>query len=280
MTVTDFAALSEPNALRHRAEAMLLEQLAHPIAPSALAGPDPMLHACHEFRVHQLTLEMQNEELRNTRLALEASRGRYLDLYDLAPVGYCTVDARGMILRENLKAASLLGLPRYALLKHRFSGFVVSEDRPKYADLFARVLASGQPQDCELRLQKVDGLALWVNLATSLSDGEDGVAVVRIVLTDITARKQAESELRRAASVFTHSAQGIMITTRKGTIVEVNDAFSRITGFSRAEALKGAVSAGCTTPKEGREGLVEHFCQVAAKLAKLRPVMQASVPPR
>ena len=237
MVDTDFAELSDTKVLRHRAEAIILGQAAHPTIPSAQTSLDQTLYASHEFRIQQITLELQNEELHQTRLALEASRKRYLDLYDLAPVGYCTVNPRGMILRENLKAASLLGLPRSALLMQCFSNFIVSEDQCKYAELFALVLASGQPQDCELRLLKADGVALWVNLSTSLSDGEGGVVMVRVVLTDIGARKQAESEMRRAASVFTHSAQGIMITTRKGTIVEVNDAFSRITGYSREEAL-------------------------------------------
>jgi diguanylate cyclase (GGDEF)-like protein/PAS domain S-box-containing protein len=237
MIDTDFAELSDTQVLRHRAEAMLLGQVAQPASWSVRACPDQTQYASHEFRVQQITLELQNEELRHTRLALEASRKRYLDLYDLAPVGYCTVNARGMILRENLKAASLLSLPRSALIKQLFSNFIVKEDQGKYADLFALVLSSGQPQDCELRLLKADGVALWVNLATSMSDGEEGVALVRVVLTDIDARKQAESEMRRAASVFTHSAQGIMITTRRGTIVEVNDAFSLITGYSRAEVL-------------------------------------------
>jgi diguanylate cyclase (GGDEF)-like protein/PAS domain S-box-containing protein len=237
MIDTDFAELSDTNVLRHRAETILLEQVAYPSIASARVSPGQTVDASHEFRVQQITLELQNEELHNTRVALEASRARYLDLYELAPVGYCTVDTRGMILRENQKAASLLGLPRSALQKQRFSNFIVSEDKCKYAELLALVLASRQPQDSELRILNAYGAALWINLATSLSDGEDGVAVVRVVLTDIAARKQAESEMRRAASVFTHSAQGIMITNRKGTIVEVNDAFSRITGYSRKEVL-------------------------------------------
>ncbi len=81
------------------------------------------------------------------------------------------------------------------------------------------------------------GLPFWTNLVTTFAESEDGVAVLRVVVTDISNRKQAESELRRAASVFTHSGEGIMITTTNGTIVDVNESFFRITGYSRDEVL-------------------------------------------
>ena len=71
----------------------------------------------HELRVHQIELEVQNQDLRESRQALEASHARYFDLYDLAPVGYCTLSAEGLVLGANLTAATLLGVARSALLK-------------------------------------------------------------------------------------------------------------------------------------------------------------------
>ncbi len=78
----------------------------------------------HELRVHQIELEMQNEELRKTQTALEIGRARYFDLYDLAPVGYCTLSAKGIILTANLTAATMLGTTRSALAKSLFSSFI------------------------------------------------------------------------------------------------------------------------------------------------------------
>ena len=194
-------------------------------------------HMQHDLGVHQIELELQNEELRTARSAIEASRARYLELYDFAPVGYCTLDAKGLILRGNLKVATLLGLPRVALLKRPFVNFIFKEDRGLYTSLHSHLLATRQPQDCELRMLDRHGLPFWTNLVTTFAASEDGVAVVRVVVTDVSSRKQAESDLRRAASVFTHSGEGILITTSNGTIVDVNDAFCRITGYRREEVL-------------------------------------------
>ena len=71
----------------------------------------------HELRVHQIELEMQNEQLRTSQVQLETARARYFDLYDLAPAGYCTVSEKGLVLEANLTAAILLDVPRGFLLR-------------------------------------------------------------------------------------------------------------------------------------------------------------------
>jgi len=102
-------------ALRKRAEALAGERASE--MPEDLEAPplEVALCALHELRVHQIELEMQNEELRRTQEELEVSRARYFDLYDLAPVGYVTLSEKGLILEANLTAAKLLGVARSAL---------------------------------------------------------------------------------------------------------------------------------------------------------------------
>lgn len=86
----------------------------------------------HELRVYQIEMEMQNEELRRMQQNLEISRTRYFDLYDLAPVGYLTIDTHGLILEANLTAVTMLGGSRDNLLKKPISQFIFGEDQDIY----------------------------------------------------------------------------------------------------------------------------------------------------
>src|SRR5512136_844198 len=95
-------------------------------------SPEDGRRLLNELRVHQIELEMQNEELRRTQAELEASRARYFDLYDLAPVGYFTVCEEGMILETNLTFANLLGVARGVLVKQPLSRFILPEDEDIY----------------------------------------------------------------------------------------------------------------------------------------------------
>ena len=87
------------------------------------------LKTVHELRVHQIELEMQNEELRRAQIELDVSRERSFDLYDLAPVAYCTVNEHGLILEANIAAATLLGVARSSLVGQRISRFIVKAAR-------------------------------------------------------------------------------------------------------------------------------------------------------
>ena len=104
-------------ALRKRAEALAGERAGEMPEDLEAAPLEAALRALHELRVHQIELEMQNEELRRTQEELEVSRMRYFDLYDLAPVGYFTLNEKGLILEANLTAAKLLGVARGVLVK-------------------------------------------------------------------------------------------------------------------------------------------------------------------
>ena len=86
----------------------------------------------HELRVHQIELEMQNEELRRIQDDLEISRSRYADLYDFAPVGYLTLNKHGEILDLNLTAARLLGMERGLLINNHFQHLVLQPDKKRF----------------------------------------------------------------------------------------------------------------------------------------------------
>ncbi|MBU3899649.1 MAG: response regulator [Gammaproteobacteria bacterium] len=152
----------------------------------------------HELAVHQVELEMQNDELRRVQLALEASRARYFDLYDLAPVGYLTASPDGLILEANLCAATLLGVARSALAKRPLSRYIVQAQQDIYYQCRQQVNATGVAQTCELQVLHSAGAAVWVSLALSCAQGSDGAPVLRMMLSDISARKLLDESLKES----------------------------------------------------------------------------------
>jgi|SRR5580658_7991520 two-component system cell cycle sensor histidine kinase/response regulator CckA len=176
------------SALRRRAEAIALENAAH--APEDLQPQ----HALHELRVHQIELEMQNEELRRAQEELEASRARYFDLYDLAPVGYLTIGERGLILEANLTTAKLLGVTRGALVKQPLSRFILPDDQDIHYFHRKRLVETGAPQVWELRLLRSDSVPFWARVQAAMASDAGGGAIFRVVISDIDERKRAEAE--------------------------------------------------------------------------------------
>jgi diguanylate cyclase (GGDEF)-like protein/PAS domain S-box-containing protein len=200
----------------------------------------------HELQVHQIELEMQYDELHHAQGALETSRARYVDLYDLAPVGYCSVNEAGLVVQANLTMATMLRMTRHALSRQPpFTHFVRQEDQDTWYKLRVLARESGALQTGELRLRLNrgldsagdDGAFLWVQLAITVVQDELGEPVLHIAVSDIHERKQAEVKLQLSASVFGHTREGILITDAHAVIMEVNEAFTRITGYGRAEVI-------------------------------------------
>ena len=182
--------------LRWRAEE--IAQAQGGAAPRSLAtlSRDEALRLVHELRVHQIELTMQNDELKRTEAELNATRERYFDLYNLAPVGYFIVSHEGRILETNLTGVYLLGVPRAALVKQPVTRFILKEDQDVYYLHRRELLATGKAHTYELRMVKADGTAFWVRLTaaaqlpseTSERDGPTS----RIILADISEQKQME----------------------------------------------------------------------------------------
>lgn len=193
-----------------------------------------------ELQMQQLELQMQNDELRKANLALQASRDLYQNFYEHAPVGYLSLSLEGVVEAINQTGETLLGVTKQQLLQRRFSSQVVPAERDNWQVAFAKACRSPHPQECELTLMRAGGE--WLARLNCLKYGANP-EIVRITLTDLTdltdltARRHLESRLSLAASVFTHAREAIMVTDPDGLIVEINDAFSTITGYPRDEAL-------------------------------------------
>jgi PAS domain S-box-containing protein len=196
--------------LRRRAEE--IHRGKAPLSPenSEILSPEEMRRTLHELHVHQIELEIQNEELRRSQEELDAARERYFDLYDLAPVGYCTLSEKGLILEANFTAATLLGVARGALVKQPISRFIHKEDQVIYYLHRKKLFETGEPKACELRMLKKDGTAFWVRLEATAVQDAAGVPACRVLLSDITERKQAGDVLRESEATVRKKLNAIL----------------------------------------------------------------------
>ena len=191
-----------------------------------------------ELRVHQIELEMQNEELRRSQCALEEARDRYLDLFEFAPVGYITLCSKGVIREINLTGCNKLGLTRSKLINRRFSKFINPKESDRwhrqYLDMLKKPDLEGH--DFEAELLREDGTGFYALLECRCKSLPNSGPILRITMSDITERVKLQEQLRIAAIAF-DTQEGIIITDSKGFILKVNEAFTRLTGYEANEAV-------------------------------------------
>ena len=195
----------------------------------------------HELQVHQIELEMQNEELRAAHIALELSRDRYVDFYDFTPVGYITLNHVGIIMEINLTGASLLGAERGMLINRNFAAFVCQDDADRWHRYYIDVLQHDIKRTCELGILRDDGSHLAVQLDSLRLVREGNEPVARLVLADISERRKHEEALKkseeRLRSIVDQATDGIFVADSQGNYVDVNSTGCKMLGYSREEVL-------------------------------------------
>jgi PAS domain S-box-containing protein len=193
------------------------EQLAHsPSITPNLAEQTPA-QLIHELQVHQIELETQAEELRKSKIALEESRDRFVDLYEFAPLGYLTLTEKALITEVNLTGAKLLGVARDKLINHGLGRFIAPKDNENWDRYFADVRQHGEKQSCTLTLKRSDGSTFPARLeGIRLTDSDDTITV-RIAFSDITDIRKAEAALRDA-----HDNLEILVQKRTDQLFDVN----------------------------------------------------------
>lgn len=237
--------------LRHRAEAVV-RQKGPPLPTNPeMLSPAEIRQLLHDLDVHRIELEMQNEDLRQAQVELSAARERYFDLYDLAPVGYCTLSKTGLVLEGNLTAALLLGLNRGDLTQRPFSRFIAAADQDVYYHCWQALWKEKTPQTCELRMVKrglqlhpesdPDQNLIWVCLEATLYQNPDGTEVCRCVLINISDRVRAEQELRHSEDrfrlMFMNAPMPYQSLDEQGNFLDVNQAFTQALGYTREELI-------------------------------------------
>lgn len=193
---------TDRSKLRRLAE-KALEETAYGSHDLSEKSPEDIAFLIHELRVHQIELDMQNEELRRAQVDLEATRQRYFDLYDLAPVGYCTLSEKGFIMEANLTATTLLNVTRGEMLRKPLTRFILREDQDIYYRHLKHLFETGEPHACELRMVQQDGISFWAHLAATVYQEPDGEPICRVVISDINYRKKSEKERELLISELT-----------------------------------------------------------------------------
>jgi PAS domain S-box-containing protein len=187
----------------------------------------------HELRLHQIELEMQNEELRQAHALLEESRTRYADLYDFAPVGYLALDDKGQVLEANLAAATQLGAERARLVGTVFPLYVNPKDRQQARLHIMTVFKTRGRQTCELRLKPKRGEEFYARLESIFIENTNGEGRCRTSISDISNAKRSEQALHRA-----HDELEERVTERTAELTEANERLRReIANRKQAEVL-------------------------------------------
>ncbi|MCI1189097.1 PAS domain S-box protein [Hymenobacter sp. DH14] len=228
---------AQEQALRARAEAhrRLVTQAAAPLAP------EETQRLVQELQVHQIELEMQNEELLLAQAEAEQARTRYVDLYEFAPVGYFSLSEVGAIEQLNLCGSQLLGPVRQRLLGRRFALFVAPAQRLEFGQFLARVFSTDTTQRAEVRLLREDE-TLFHGLLEGLRVLTPAGPQCRLAVLDVTDRRRATDALAtseaRFRKLFTDSHDAVALL--QGSLyVDCNAAALRLLGAERRDQLVG-----------------------------------------
>ncbi|HEX7584418.1 MAG TPA: PAS domain S-box protein, partial [Prolixibacteraceae bacterium] len=220
--------LTDNSTLRQRAEALLKRKLSNSGSQRSDADIQKLIH---ELEVHQIELEMQNEELRlakerEAKLATE----KYIELYDFAPSGYFTLSREGKIIDLNLSGAKMLGKERSYIKNSRFVFFVTDDTRSIFNLFLDRVFNSKSQQTGEVSLS-AGNLTSYVHLTGIAAENREECFITAV---DISDRKQMQDDLEKSRALLQAIIEGtpdsIYVKDIEGKYLLVNGASERITG--------------------------------------------------
>lgn len=215
--------------------------------PDRLTIKDPCVQELeHELRLHQVMLEIQNLELRETHRQLEELRGRYTELYDYAPVGYVTLDAKACVKDINLTCATLLGKDRARVVGKPLMHYVVRRDAHRLLQYLRQCSQSARKVTGEIRLSQNDGSSRHVGLCSTTFRDSAGRMGYRVTVTDRSDYKLMETALERQTqdaargadtlrqhtgllqSVLESMTDAVVVADAQGEILFINPPAERI----------------------------------------------------
>jgi hypothetical protein len=174
---TEKQNFTDARMLRKKAEELLKSNQKKAEKQAFETDPKKLLH---ELQVHQIELEMQNEELRQANDTAEAALKKYTMLYDLAPMGYFTLNSDCSIHELNFTGAELLDDKRFSLVNTNFKLFVSDESRDVFNKFFNKVYTSGAKESCNIRLG-YDGKPLAFVYIEGVVTGDEQQCLLSVV---------------------------------------------------------------------------------------------------
>jgi PAS domain S-box-containing protein len=232
----------QAESLRKSAEEHLRKAKAKAVKGEAYGNMQKLMQ---ELQVHQIELEMQNEELRKTQQKLQTSRDNYFDFYNLSPVGYFTFDEKGLILDLNLISATLLSIEKRKLISKNFRPYVAPDFRPSFNAFCKKVFETDVKQTCELKLNALTHVLME---GISVPDTEGHGKRIRAVMVDITERKEMEERLKQGKEMFEKAMKGIfhvLVSMIEKRSSQTPNHRQRVVTLACAIAKEMDISEGC-----------------------------------
>jgi len=235
--------LTDAALLRQKAEELLQRKDKACLVSTDATSEADMLKLIHELEVHQIELEMQNEELVIAKEKAELAEEKYTELYDFAPSGYFTLSPHGNMLELNLLGAQMLCKERSLLINSQFGFFVKIDSRIVFAHFLEEIFRGKNSASCDVSLSCSDNNNLYVHLTGIIS--ENGKHC-HVTATDITERKKAEEELLKAKEKAEESesklkaalesmSDAVFISDTDGNFLDFNDAFATFHKFKNKQ---------------------------------------------
>ncbi len=192
----------------------------------------------HELQVHQLELELQNEELHKTKDELESAIKKYDDFYDFAPVGYFSFDAKGTILEVNLTGSTMLNLERTHLVGLKFQKFISHESLNNFTLILKKVFGEKIGGSCQVFITVEEDRSFYAHLQFSAPIAG---TKCHVVVTDIAETRKVANDLSQTKNyleqLINYANAPIIVWNPSSEIVVFNKAFERLTGFKAQEVL-------------------------------------------
>ena len=169
--------LTDPRMLRKKAEELLKERQQNNDLQVNETDEKRLLH---ELQVHEIELEMQNEELRQANEAAEKALKKYTMLYDLAPMGYFTIESNGAICELNFTAADMLGDRRFSLVNTNLKLFISRDSLPVFNNFLSKVFTSESKESCEVVLSHDENHSKYVYME-GIVTGDDQRCLLSVI---------------------------------------------------------------------------------------------------